>query len=73
MRGTGGEVEARAFAGEDHVLGAHRNVEAVHTGEREGLAVDGDGAACFADIDDRQLAPLEEGSAGGGGRLCLVR
>ena len=39
----------------------------------EGRAVDGDRAGAVADVDDAQLAALEERVAGGRGRLGLRR
>src|SRR3546814_2017495 len=65
------QIETRALTGKFDVLRAHRHIEAILVAEREALAVDGDRAFHRRDVDDRQLAALEERVARGRGRLAL--
>src|SRR3954451_11198644 len=72
MRRAGGEVEASALAGKNDVLRAHGDEQTVHVAELKRLAVDGDGAGGGSNVDDRDLAALEERVAGRRGGLSLV-
>ncbi len=77
VRRRGNEIELRGRARrarlERHVLRAHRHVQPVTRREIECLAVECHAASRLADVDDAELAPLEERLAGCGRRFGLVR
>ncbi|MNV58183.1 hypothetical protein D3C71_1505430 [compost metagenome] len=64
-----GQVELRRVGGilrsEDDVLAAHRHVQAILRPQRVHGAIDGDRTGAAADVDDAQLAALQERMAGG--------
>jgi len=76
MRRRRNQIELRAFRAsrlEGDILRAHRHVQTILRGEIEALTVDANAAGCAADVDDAELAALEERFAGRRCRFGLGR